>query len=76
MLLPVRRGVYIAIDGIEGSGKTTQVERVAERLRTGFRVAKVRKPYLLEVRGCEGEGVDAEAEVCLYVADRIIIQRD
>ncbi|MEM4438794.1 MAG: dTMP kinase [Pyrobaculum sp.] len=80
MSLPVRRGgrgVCIAVDGIEGSGKTTQVERLAERLRTGCRVVKVKEPYLLEVRRIVRErDVDVEAEVLLYVADRIIMQRE
>jgi len=79
--LPVREaagGFYVAIDGIEGSGKTTQVEALVKWLRgMGCRVLTVREPYTTEVRKIVRErDVDVEAEVLLYVADRIIMQRE
>jgi len=79
--LPVREaagGFYIAVDGIKGSGKTTQVETLAKWLwGMGCRVLTVKEPYTLEVRKIVRErDVDVEAEVLLYVADRIVMQRE
>jgi len=49
-------GFYAAVDGIEGSGKTTQVEALARWLReVGCRVLTVRGPYTTEVRKIERE---------------------
>jgi len=43
----------------------------------GHRVLTVREPYTAEVRKVVRErDVDVEAEVLLYVADRIIMQRE
>ncbi|GAA5510375.1 dTMP kinase [Novipirellula caenicola] len=39
------RGVFIVIDGIDGAGKSTQVQRLCDSLRTqGFRVTQSREP--------------------------------
>jgi len=39
------KGLYIAIEGIDGSGKTTQVERLVSSLKTqGKEVVKTREP--------------------------------
>ncbi|MBI1722823.1 MAG: dTMP kinase [Gemmatimonadetes bacterium] len=39
------RGLFVALEGIEGAGKTTQVARLAERLRTAGRApVVVREP--------------------------------
>ena len=77
---PGKRGLFVTFEGIEGSGKTTQVTRVADRLiAAGEDVLVTREPggsplgrrlraLLLEDRG---RPIDPLAELHLYVADRI-----
>ncbi|GIW54423.1 MAG: thymidylate kinase [Nitrospiraceae bacterium] len=39
------RGIFITVEGVEGSGKTTQVQRLARLLRKeGYRVLETREP--------------------------------
>lgn len=76
-----RRGRFVTFEGIEGSGKTTQVTRLADRLLyAGEDVLVTREPggsplgrrlraLLLEENG--GRPIDPLAELHLYVADRI-----
>lgn len=80
-----KRGVFVTFEGIEGSGKTTQVTRLADRLlAAGEDVLVTREPggsplgrrlraLLLEDRG---RPIDPLAELHLYVADRIQHVRD
>jgi dTMP kinase len=74
-----RRGLFITFEGIEGSGKTTQIQLLGEYLRgTGRSVMIVREPGGTELgealRGLllavGGEGIDARAELFLYLASR------
>ncbi|HEX4823381.1 MAG TPA: dTMP kinase [Candidatus Polarisedimenticolaceae bacterium] len=74
-----RRGFFVTFEGIEGSGKSTQIERLAERLRAaGEPVVVTREPggsplgrRLRTLLLAEGTGtIDALAELLLYVADR------
>lgn len=74
-----RRGVFVSFEGIEGSGKTTQMTQIAGRLiAAGEDVVATREPggsplgkrlraVLLE---SGDHPIDARAELLLYVADR------
>ncbi len=77
-----RHGVFVVFEGGEGAGKSTQVERLAERLRgDGYEVVVTREPgatevgarirgLLLDVRPEDGEDLAPRAEALLYAADR------
>jgi len=74
-----KRGFFFVIDGIDGSGKTTQVDRLAEALRRwGLEVLTVREPgatavgeavreILLDRRQ---ETMSLKTELLLYMAGR------
>lgn len=74
----MRRGIFITMEGPEGSGKSTQIRLLADTLhRQGHRVLLTREPggttlahafrqILLET----GEGLAPLAELFLYEADR------
>ncbi|MBZ0273889.1 dTMP kinase [bacterium] len=73
------RGVFVTFEGIEGSGKTTQIARVAQRLRAAGRdVVATREPggcpiadrireILLDARSVD---LAPRAELLLYLASR------
>ncbi len=71
-------GFFITFEGIDGAGKTTQVEKLARRLRAaGLNVVTVREPggtILGEaVRNMvqdPGTEIEPPAEACLYAAAR------
>jgi dTMP kinase len=77
-----RHGVFVVFEGGEGAGKSTQVERLAERLRgQGYDVVVTREPgatevgarirgLLLDVGPDDGEDLAPRAEALLYAADR------
>jgi len=74
-----RRGIFVTFEGVEGSGKTTQIARLARRLRAaGIETVRTREPggtaagerirrILLDR---DAGSVSAEAELLLYAADR------
>lgn len=75
--------MFIVLEGIDGSGTTTQLDRLAERLRAaGRRVVATREPspgpiglLLREIlRGThanpDGTGLDGRAMALLFAADR------
>ena len=79
MRTPDARGRFIAIEGIDGSGKSTQARRAATSLRaTGATVVETREPggtvlgeRLREVLlGSAPGGIAAAAEVALFAAAR------
>lgn len=73
------RGVFITLEGIEGSGKSTQLDRLATRLRLhGYTVATTREPggtamgeklraLLLDIRHTD---LRPKTELFLYLAGR------
>jgi dTMP kinase len=79
------QGLFITFEGIEGSGKTTQIERLAARLRDlGRGVVATREPggtdlgeelrkLVLTPRPNE---IDPKAELFLYLASRVQHVRD
>jgi len=73
------RGLFITFEGLDGSGKTTQIEMAARRLRRhGFPVTVAREPggtrvgeaIRAVVLSSRTVGLDARAEVLLYFASR------
>lgn len=83
MAVPTRgprgRGVLIAVEGIDGTGKSTQVERLAARLRDrGFDVVPTREPtagpWGAKIRALAREGrarVPPEEELDWFMRDRM-----
>lgn len=74
-----RRGLFVTFEGIEGSGKTTQIERLADRLRqAGEAIVITREPggsplgrrLRTLLLGEDVGRIDPQAELLLYVADR------
>ncbi len=75
------QGVFITIEGVEGSGKSTQLLRLSERLRRlGLPLVVSKEPggtalgrevrRLLLERHASGERWCADAELLLFYADR------
>src|SRR5581483_1069552 len=77
--MPSATGIFITFEGLDGCGKTTQLARLAENLRTrGFEVMSTREPggnavgerirsILLDSRT---SGLSSFAELALMFADR------
>ncbi len=74
-----RHGCFVTFEGIEGSGKSTQIARLAERLDGAGEPTVVTRepggsPLGRRLRGLllggEIARIDPLAELCLYVADR------
>ena len=77
--VPRERGAFLSVEGLDGSGKGTQIERLADALdRWGFEVVHTREPggtpvgekireILLDR---ENAGMTAETEALLYAASR------
>ncbi|MGQ9512852.1 dTMP kinase [Thermodesulfitimonas sp.] len=71
-------GFFISFEGIDGAGKSTQVQRLARRLAAeGFVVVTVREPggtplgeTLREILKDPARTLDPRAEACLYAAAR------
>ena len=76
--IPVKKGAYIAFEGIDGSGKSYYLRSVSEDLRReGFEVIVVKKPWLKAVKDfLYKHEIDPYAEVYVFAADRIILQKE
>lgn len=70
--------LYIAFEGIDGSGKTTLSKWLINYLeKEGFKPKYVKEPWLDEIQKVLYEhDVDPLAEVFLFAADRIILQKE
>lgn len=70
------RGILIAIEGVDGAGKTTQATKLVEALLSAGLDAVYRKeptdsPYGREIRRSAREGrLSVEDELALFIADR------
>ncbi len=74
-----KRGVFVTFEGVEGSGKTTQLARLARRLRAaGVEAVATREPggtatgrHLRRILlDRDAAALSPEAEMLLYAADR------
>jgi len=79
LISTARHGCFVTFEGIEGSGKTTQIARLAERLDAAGDLAVVTRepggsPLGRRLRtlllGGEVARIEPMAELLLYVADR------
>src|SRR5262245_60816806 len=76
MALNPRTGILVAIEGIDGAGKTTQAEMIEQRLATaGFEVIRAKEPtagrYGQQLRDSATSGrLPPEQELELFLADR------
>lgn len=80
------RGIFITFEGSDGCGKTTQIARLAERLRSaGLQVQTTREPggtpageqirHLLQTAK-EGAALKPETELLLFAASRAQLVRE
>lgn len=75
----LKKGILIAIEGIDGVGKTTQISRLKEHYeRNGYSVVTLKEPtngeYGQKIRNLAKygrESVTAEEEMRLFINDRI-----
>lgn len=80
------RGVFISFEGSEGCGKSTQIQRLAERLRhAGHRVLLTREPGGTEIgeqlrhllqHSKAGHAMAPETELLLFTASRAQVVRE
>lgn len=73
------KGLYIAFEGIDGSGKTYHSQQVVEKLKKlGFNVIYVKEPHIGAVKKFihrSAKEIDSDAEAYIFAADRIILQK-
>jgi len=73
-----RRALYVAIEGIDGSGKTTVARLLVNSLALkGYKAALVKEPYTAEIKSLleESSGADPLLEAYLFAADRLFLHR-
>jgi dTMP kinase len=74
----VKKGIFLVIEGLDGSGKTTQATLLAEKLSKTYKVMLTAEPSRGKIgafiRDCclyEQTRLPTEAEALLFAADRI-----
>jgi dTMP kinase len=74
----IKKGIFIVIEGLDGSGKTTQAALLAQKLAQSYHVLLTAEPSKGKVgtfirEGClyEQTRLPTEAEALLFAADRI-----
>ena len=73
-----KRGAFIVIEGLDGSGKTTQARLLVQKLRSGHNVVYTTEPsrgkigsFIRECYLFEEKRLDSATEALLFAADRI-----
>jgi len=73
-----KKGIFIVVEGLDGSGKTTQAEILAKKLSKTYDVLLTAEPSRGKIgtfirQGClyENKRLPTEAEALLFAADRI-----
>ena len=73
-----KKGIFIVIEGLDGSGKTTQAKFLAKKLEKTYKVVLTAEPSLGKIgsfirEDClyEDKRLPTEAEALLFAADRI-----
>ncbi len=73
-----KKGIFIVIEGLDGSGKTTQATLLAKKLSQNYSVMLTAEPSQGKIgtfirKGClyEDKRLPTEAEALLFAADRI-----
>jgi dTMP kinase len=73
-----KKGVFIVIEGLDGSGKTTQASLLAKKLEQNYKVLLTAEPshgkigtFIREGYLYEDKRLPTEAEALLFAADRI-----
>jgi dTMP kinase len=73
-----KKGIFIVIEGLDGSGKTTQATLLAKKLEQNYKVLLTAEPSRGKIgafirEGClyEDKRLPTEAEALLFAADRI-----
>lgn len=72
----VRRGVYIAVEGIDGAGKTLISGMLTRELdRRNYRSLYVREPWLPKIKEfLYADSLDPEVESMVFAVDRMVLQ--
>ena len=73
-----KKGIFIVIEGLDGSGKTTQATLLAKKLSQSYNIILTAEPSQCKIgtfirEGClyEDKRLPIEAEALLFAADRI-----
>ena len=74
----VKKGIFIVVEGLDGSGKTTQATLLAEKFYKKYNVLLTAEPsrgkigtFIRECCLYEDERLQTEAEALLFASDRI-----